>query len=107
MVSGLNLFKQFQPQQLNFGGNNANVNGANFRRAQEDGASGVASTQAGINAFRFSGGSPLAGSPQGVSSASGIDQLAQFRNDLQSGAIRPNLNQPALPYYSGGFSAVG
>ena len=28
------------------------------------------------------------------------DQLALFRQQMQLGLINPNLNQPALPYYS-------
>lgn len=34
----------------------------------------------------------------GVDKAAGGDQLAQFKQQLQSGAIRTNLNAPAKPF---------
>lgn len=87
-ISPFNLYAK----QMSFGQNGAN-------QQQAAGASQYAAAPAAAQKIQ---GAPLGVKPavglEGGVKSSGMDQLAQFRNQIASGAIKPNLSAPALPY---------
>lgn len=84
------LINRFKPQQLNFGGQNSQINTASFKRQQQDaGSAGASSQAAALGAQRFASQAQQTQSPQALGGVTNSNKIntAQFqRQQLDAGS---------------------